>query len=202
MADAAPRGELAMDPMLLRLFQRQVQFQCQTATAAMERLKTSLATLQDCERDSARAAAASAAFWMSVQEFLAAAANISKALWGQQAATAKARLPLRRSLGVRATSPLHERTMRHNFEHFDERIDRWWAESANHNIGDFIIGPMPGSIQGLPAREIFRAYDPTTQDVVFWGERFNLQELGDAIGELLPRASAEAAKPHWETGVR
>ena len=41
-------------------------------------------------------------------------------------------------------------------------------------------------------------FDPTTADLVFWGERFNLQQIITEVERVLPLVNAEAAKPHWE----
>ena len=58
---------------------------------------------------------------------LNAGANISKAFWGSGGKLAVERKPLRDSIGIDDKSPLRAVTMRNNFEHFDERIDRWWT---------------------------------------------------------------------------
>jgi hypothetical protein len=59
-----------MDPMLLRLFQRQIKFQCDCALIAAQEL------------DAAIAKRNITAVFAAVQSLLGAAANISKALWG------------------------------------------------------------------------------------------------------------------------
>lgn len=45
---------------------------------------------------------------------------------------------------------------------------------------------------------MFRVFDPTTADVVFWGERFDLNGIVAEAQRLLPIATREARKPHWE----
>jgi hypothetical protein len=44
---------------------------------------------------------------------------------------------------------------------------------------------------------MFRVLDPTTMDVLFWGERFNLQEIVNEVRLIQPLVALEAAKPHW-----
>jgi hypothetical protein len=87
--------------------------------------------------------------------------------------------------------------MRNNFEHMDERIDKWWADSARHNIADKTIGP-PTAIAGLEPIESFRWFDPATKEVIFWGEAFNIQELVTEVERILPKLREEANKPHWD----
>jgi hypothetical protein len=132
----------------------------------------------------------------ALQNILNASANISKALWGQRGKFASERKHLRESIGVNDESPLRNVTMRNNFEHFDERLDRWWKESKQHNMADFNLG----AIGGIAEIDSFRCFDPRTSDVSFWGQNFNVQNLIDEVCRILPKLEAEANKPHWETG--
>jgi hypothetical protein len=57
---------------------------------------------------------------------------------------------------------------------------------------------MPTSaVAGLDEADMFRVLDPTTMDVLFWGERFNLQEIVNEVRLIQPLVALEAAKPHW-----
>jgi hypothetical protein len=60
-----------MDLMLLRVFQRQVAFQCEAVIFAAEDLQQALSI------------GASSRAWVAIENLLGAAANLSKALWGQ-----------------------------------------------------------------------------------------------------------------------
>jgi hypothetical protein len=66
--------------------------------------------------------------------------------------------------------------MRNNFEHFDERLDRWWNESKSHNYADMNIG----AIGGVEEIDSFRQYDAGTRELMFWGQNFN---TGDIVAE-------------------
>lgn len=136
--------------------------------------------------------------WIGVQVAITGAGNITKALWGQSRKISPSRKMLRQSLLVSENSSLRQVGMRNNFEHFDERLDEWWEKSAQHNFLDRMIGP-PSAVVGINDLDRFRVYDNTTHDVVFWGERFNIQAIATEVGRLLPIAEAESAKPHWET---
>ena len=87
--------------------------------------------------------------------------------------------------------------MRNHFEHMDERIDRWWAESNRHNHADKIIGPK-STIDGIDPIDSFRWFDPSTSLVIFWGQEFNIQALVSEVERVLPKLQEEALKPHWD----
>jgi hypothetical protein len=174
-----------MELPLLRVFQRQIQLQCQAVLVASHEFNSAMTT-----EDKTRT-------WMAIQNILTAAANVSKALWGQGGTLADARKPLRDSLQVDDESPLRNVVMRNHFEHFDERLDRWWETSEHRNHLDMSIVP-PGAIEGLADIDMFRVFDPTTGDIVFWGQRFNVGEIVQEAGRLLLIVAAEARKPHWE----
>jgi len=89
--------------------------------------------------------------------------------------------------------------MRNNFEHFDERLDRWWRESKAHNHADMLIGPRDRTIVGIDTIDMFRLFDPNTTDLTFWGQEFNIQKIVDEVQKILPKLEAEANKPHFAT---
>jgi len=64
-----------------------------------------------------------------------------------------------------------------------------------------IVGPR-NSIAGFHEIDRFRWYDPTTADVLFWGDAFNLRELVDEIKRLYPLAVQESRKPQFEIGKK
>ncbi len=122
--------------MLLRQFQKQVADSCKVGIHGVHIINHGLgATDQD-------------AIWVGVPILLTGAANAAKAMWGQKGRLSVQRAPLRQSLEVDDTSPLKDVDMRNNFEHYDERLDRWWSDSPRHNIADRFVGP-PDMIAGL-----------------------------------------------------
>ena len=176
-----------MEKPLLRVFQRHVADQCRFTLAAVPVINQSVAQ-GDHDR-----------LWIGCQMFVVGAGNVSKALWGDgrhRSAAAPARESLRDSLGVTDASPLHQVAIRNHFEHFDERIERWWRESPARNHLDRMIGP-PKAVAGLTEIEIFRIYDPslpTGPRIVFWGESFELQPIATECDRILLVADQEAEK--------
>lgn len=174
-----------MDLMLLRLFQRQTLEQCNYILIAAKQLNKQITnrTYDDV-------------FWRELQNFVVSAANISKLLWGQRGRCAKEREALRDSIGVDDSSPLRPTIMRNHFEHIDERLDRWLAESDSQNIADRSIGPRT-MYAGLKEIEIFRMYDPSTRTASFWGDTYNLIEIVAEVNRIHPLLLSETAKAHW-----
>jgi hypothetical protein len=131
--------------------------------------------------------------------FVVGAANVSKAFWGagrHRAKVAPLRQALRDSLGVDDQSPLYDVGMRNNFEHYDERIDRWWTECPRHNLLDRGFGAP--SVVSLDDKEMFRIYDPDTARIIFWGEAFHMQPIASECDRIFPIGEREASKPHWD----
>ena len=176
-----------MEKPLLRVFQRHVADQCRFTLAAVPVINQSVAQ-GDHDR-----------LWIGCQMFVVGAGNVSKALWGDgrhRSAAAPARESLRDSLGVTDASPLHQVAIRNHFEHFDERIERWWRESPARNHLDRMIGP-PKAVAGLTEIEMFRIYDPslpTGPRIVFWGESFELQPIVTECDRIFAVANQEAEK--------
>jgi hypothetical protein len=173
-----------MDIFLLRVFQRQVLLQCKFLMLAANEVNQGL-KLKDTDRT-----------FYALQNMLVAGANIAKSLWGGGGKLEAQRKPLRDSIGISDSAQLRNVTMRHNFEHLDERLDRWWKESKQHNHIDLSIGPSD-MISGTAEMDKFRHFDPVTTDMIFWGEQFNLQQIVNEVQMILPRLQVEANKPHW-----
>lgn len=174
-----------MDTFCLRIFQCQVLDQCQYVILAAQEMNSALK-----QPDNTR-------IFYAIQNLLNAGANISKMLWGSGGKQAENRKQLRDSIGVSDSSPLRDVTMRNNFEHMDERIDRWWAESKHHNHISKIVGPR-NAITGFDDIDTFRWFDPSNTDVIFWGQSFNIQSLVTEVIRVLPKLKEEADKPHFD----
>ncbi len=165
---------------LLQVFQSQILVQCELALMATDEIGPA-ARGRERKR-----------LFFAIQNLLNAAANIAKLLWGQGGQLATERQALRDSIGISDDSPLHEVAMRNNFEHMDERLDRWYQETTQHNFADLNIGGPAGFLDDI---DQFRQFNPKTGDVVFWGQGFNLITLTREIRRILPRLREVAEKP-------
>ncbi len=126
-----------MDLMLLRIFQGETLEQCTYVLIAANQLNQRISTQTYDD-----------VFWRELQNFVVSAANVSKLLWGQKGKFSKERKALRDSIKVEDSSALRRTTMRNHFEHIDERLDTWWAESGTRNRANRLVGP-PDMIEGL-----------------------------------------------------
>lgn len=178
-----------MEPFLLRMFQVQTKLQCEWVQFAA------------ADIDAAIQQKNASKLFYALQNLLSAAANISKALWGQRNETevAERRKPLRESIGVADGSPLREVRMRNNFEHIDNRLDEWWKNSKAHQHIDLsvvtkqfrtvvVAGPDP-------EYDWFRSIDLETGDLAFWGDEFNIKTLVGEVNRILPKLNEEVLKP-------
>ena len=176
------RKGIKMELGLLREFQRQVELQCEFMMLAEKEIDDAISSKQTVR-----------AFY-GIQNLLNAAANISKALWGSEGSLADERRALRDSIGVSDPSVLSDVNMRINFEHMDERLDRWWGESTRHSHVDRNIGPMD-FMKAFDDIDIFRAFDPSTGETVLWGDSFNLKTLMAEVVRIHPAMHTEGDKP-------
>lgn len=201
-----------MDPHLLRVFESRVEEQCVTALQASQDLIDAVmgsgtnlpasprsegfgppdrAVLLAYHRAVLRS---SANIWWAAQSFVVAVGNLSKLLWGEKGSLAVQRKPLRDALNVGGVSLLQPTSMRNHFEHFDERIDRWWANSPGHNMIDMSLGPISigGNVSGV---DFFRGFDPDSGNLSFWGDNMNVPDVCDELRAILKRVEAELDKP-------
>ncbi len=192
MSNETPDDEETLKRLHMRVFQRHLLEQFDFALVAYNSMRRANISLP---RDSD-------GLWFAMQSLLTATANIKKALWGindaKREARAKAREPLRRSIGVEDDSPLNDTDVRNAVDHVDERIDTWLRVSKHHFIADRSIGPPSGFDIGPREPNMFRLYDPEADIVYFWEKQFNLTAIVTEILRVRPALAIEAAKPHWK----
>jgi hypothetical protein len=171
-----------VDTFLLRLHQSQIAHQCRAALWALDLAEQSLN-----EGDGDR-------FWVSVQNALSAAANISKGLWGQSGTLTQEREPLRDSLGITGDSIFNTTTLRNHIDHYDERLDRWYENSQRKIFVGFNIGI---SVGGVDPTDMFLNSDANGNEVTFWNDCYSLADLRKSLETLLPVAAREADQSPW-----
>ena len=127
-------------------------------------------------------------FWYATEAFLRATADISKIFWPPKpldaslvGITNQRGKDLRRVFGVKDDSPLRSRTLRDHFEHFDERIDLWYASSTHHNIIDSNLFPRRFLDKSI---DYLRNFDPEEWVLFFAGDELSLKPLIEAVEEL------------------
>ena len=174
-----------MEKTLLRHFQIEVERQCQFAMIA----------LQDMEEASANSDGT--LFWYSVQNLLVAVGRISRLLWPPDPLFPKRGAELRDSLGVGDDSPLKALGFVEHFEHFDKRLETWYAKSEHRRYFDSYTEPLDVLAETAP-EDRFRGYETDKNAILFHGETYELGPVTSAIEELQRRAEEEMQKPRFD----
>jgi len=171
------------------LFLWQVQTQCDFFFRATEQINVAMGTLSKAIGGE-NASADTIGLFAGIQASLTAAANISKALWGQAGKRSDERKILRDRIGVLDDSPLRPSKMRDHFDHYDERLQRWWdlGQEPHHYIDMSIV--TPGAIKFDPPiqpEDKFRVLEPLSMTMTFWGDEVPLREVYAEISRIYPK---------------
>ncbi len=126
-------------------------------------------------------------FWYYVDMFLLSTGNISKAFWPSAARDTKYNelveqrgKELREMFKISEDSPLRARSVRNDFEHYDERIDVLFATTDSHIIADSSI-ISEGSLNTKSKIHYVRVFDPKTHKLLFFDNELDVVEVGNAL---------------------
>jgi hypothetical protein len=120
-----------MDQRLLRIFQLEVVKQCQFAIMAIQDLENALKDLNDMN---CPASNGMTRIWYSIQAFLIATGNLSKLLWPPTPIIPERGTELRASLSVEENSCLQLRRLRNHFEHYDDRLEKFFSHWSHQTL--------------------------------------------------------------------
>lgn len=177
-----------MNSQILWIFQQEVRFQCRAFESALVMFEKAVAKQMAATRRTASISVEeeTGETFIALQGMLVAAANLSKLLWGSEGPELeKEREPLRDSLGVRDTSCLRDRKLRNDFEHFDERVDKWFSKGRRSYAGRN-IGPIKEF--NFDPKDRFHHYDPDTGIVTFWDHSVSVLDLGREVVDIYHKA--------------
>ncbi|HLQ27268.1 MAG TPA: hypothetical protein VK138_15495 [Acidiferrobacterales bacterium] len=175
-----------MDESIESVYLRELIRQCEYAIGAVQKANEALSNQNPSE------------FFREAGDFLQHSSAVSRMLWPpgginrQKKKKARQRGDhLRAQLSVQEGHVLQNRKLRDHFEHFDERLDEWAEASPNKIIVDNMVGPRK-AIAGdaIKDEDIMRMYDPTNKEIVFRGEKFNVQTLVDGINDIQAKGVA------------
>jgi hypothetical protein len=153
------------------VFVGEIVNQAKFAERAAERLKATADDIDPVE------------VWGAIQSILIAAGNVSKILWPPRKTSAERGEMLRELLDVDDRNPLSDRHFRNHFEHYDERIEDWFAESGSAVCIDSRIDPFDSPWGRNPAN-FHRGYNPLTKTLTFRGESTDLAAILSALQEI------------------
>ena len=187
-----------MDENLEKRFLKELEIQCGFAKFALEDLNSCLSSLEnvrggftnngnnDVER-----------LWYSIQNFLNAAANISRILWPSKRNYKERGRLLRKKLNVNDGFALNSRQARNSFEHFDERLHDWFFSLDKPSAAvDRNIGPIDSwNPSGDPDKKYFlRNFDQTKYVLWFRGEMYELQPMIKEIQSIFNLVSCHPSR--------
>ena len=121
--------------------------------------------------------------WSSIQSILVAAGNVSKILWPKEKKYAVRGKRLRELLNIDDNNKLSDRSLRNHFEHYDDRIERWFEGKSSAVYRDLVIDPLK-PIWGDALVSQHRAYNPLKHTLTFRGESFDLAAVLKELKEI------------------
>jgi hypothetical protein len=173
------------------MFQIEITKQCRYALQSIQLLVKGIAIYESKERDEWYPDV----IWYPIQNFLIAAANVSKFLWGSTKGKTRDRQILRQSLGVPDNSILKlSPGFRNHFEHLDERIEVWAEETKGRPNLEEYVSNITRLVTGSVG-DVLRTFDPKRQTVSFRGETFAMVPVIEALTELMEVADAASERP-------
>lgn len=124
----------------------------------------------------------------AVQEALTHAAALSRFFWParEKDATAARAKKLREAFGMQE-SPLKDRGLRNDLEHFDERLDEYFLHDP---VGVFLPSPLvrPHELADDPTGHIFRLVDPYDLVFVLLGKKYKFGPVWEEVERILALA--------------
>jgi len=168
-----------LDLSVLGVFVDEVIAQCEFALMSMNDLREGL-DQQDKKR-----------VFYSAQAFLVAVANLSKLFWPIEKHCFRGE-ELRRLLEIEEDSSIRDRTLRHTYEHFDERIETWATRSSRRDYDDMnisIAGPLvPGIEPSDSMRNLECSPDRKTFKLIFHGVSYDPLIIEAEVRKVLEKA--------------
>ncbi len=157
------------------VFIGEIVLQAKIAERAAERLEADKNNFDDIE------------VWSSIQSILVAAANVSKILWPSKKYRSRGE-NLRKRLNIKEDNILSDRNFRNHFEHYDERIEKWFNTQSSAVYTDLAMNPSLYTLGAMPTN-INRGYNSFNNTLIFRGESLDLEAILNALKEVRARCS-------------
>lgn len=132
--------------------------------------------------------------WAAIQSILVSTANISKILWPARPQNKVRGEYLRELLGVDEDNLLSDRTFRNHFEHYDERIEKWFEDNNSAVYMDSAIDSFEPTTFSLP-KFYHRSYNPMTKTLSFRGESMDLLAILTELAKIRKKCRGFVALP-------
>lgn len=159
-----------ISPYTMVFYTMSIEHSAKAATKAFERF----AKIKD-EKD---AASSSASF---IHEGLSHCAAVSRFFWPPNGSSRLAKVrgnKLKEFYNISDSSPLHNRELRNELEHFDEKLDHFLIEN---DTGSFIPTALLGPYKEDPITKVFKQVDPDKELFIVFNKKF---EYGPIAREI------------------
>ena len=166
-----------MTEYVFKIFSDEIKRQCEFSFIALKQMECGLQN-KDVNL-----------IWYSIQNFLVAIANISKILWPIPKYKGRGE-ELRKKLKISENSLIKSRKFRNHFEHFDERLEKWLKTTKHYNYVDSNIGDIK-LIKGIDVEDIHRNFNPNTMELIFRGEKYDLQAVKKEVEKIYKNLDLE-----------
>nr|WP_299486142.1 hypothetical protein [uncultured Allomuricauda sp.] len=127
--------------------------------------------------------------WCSIQSILGAAGNVSKILWPQLKESKERGAQLRELLGIDKNNIIADRKFRNHFEHYDDRIEKWFDIQSTGPYIDLAFNPFKPTPWEIP-KFYHRAYNQVDRILTFRNESLDLKEVLKNLHEIKMKCSA------------
>ena len=152
-------------------------FNSRAAVASIERISDVLEKLADGSSGESLQTLNSGELLNNLQNIMIHGAALSRYFWPVRGGQARAEL-LRTALGVTEDSPLKNRGLRNEMEHFDEKLDAYVSDGVAGYIFPEYVGQLPED--DAPAH-MFRAYYVDAGIFEMLGKRYEIEPLANEI---------------------
>ena len=138
--------------------------------------------------------------WFALRSILISAAAISQLAGGREGARATERATFRSALGIDRTCVLHNRAVRDNAEHIDDRIFRARENGLLDSYVSYNVGPK-NAFRFTPPQPFLLHFDDTVGIVSFWADEVSIPKVLAEIRRILPLAEAASHQPFNVEGL-
>jgi hypothetical protein len=91
---------------------------------------------------------------------------------------------------------LSNRDARNYFEHFDERLERWFNASSKYNFIDANVGPLR-MLGGIDEHDFIRNLDHEKMAITFYGDECLMRPIVEAVIQLREKVIIEVQNKKW-----
>lgn len=164
------------------LYIQAMLFNCSSALDSVELIEDELDRFSNAKSDSSFP---TKSVLNHLQNAIVQAAALSRYFWPARLGHEIRARQLRDALGVTESSPLKDRNLRNEIEHFDEKLDAYLTDGISGYVVPELVEPLPGDNE--IHCHIFRAYYTDVAVFEMLGKRYEFQPLAEEVKRIHER---------------